>query len=87
MSSYSPNLNDNKRPNNNLGEFILLLYIILNGVSTGGIIRTGRDIATNGTDDNSVIALLLYLGCTIYTAQRAIQVYKHINKNDKNNQR
>lgn len=87
MSTFSPNFNENQKPNNNLGEFILLLYIILNGVSTGGIIRTGRDIATNGTDNDSIIALLLYLGCTIYTAQRAIELYKKIHKNDKNNQR
>lgn len=87
MSSYNPNLNGNKRPNNNFGELFLLTYIMLNGVSTGGVIRTGRDIATNGADSNAIIALMLYLGCTIYTAQRAIQVYKHIHKNDKNNQR
>lgn len=89
MSSYSPNLNnDNKQPNNKFGELFLLIYIMLNGVSTGGVISTGRDIATNGADSNAIIALMLYLGCTIYTAQRAYEVYKKIHKNDdKNNQR
>lgn len=88
MSSYSPNLNNNNRPNKNFGELFLLTYIMLNGVSTGGVIRTGRDIATNGADSNAIIALMLYLGCTIYTAQRAYEVYKKIHNNDdKNNQR
>ena len=88
MSSHSPNLNNNNRPNKNFGELILLAYIMLNGVSTGGVIRTGRDIVANGADSNAIIGLMLYLGYTIYTAQRAYEVYKKIHNNDdKNNQR
>lgn len=87
MSMHKQDYNENNRPNNNIGKFLLFLYITLNGFSLGSMVRIGRGIADNGADKNSIIALLMYLGCTIYTAQRAIQVYKHIHKNDKNNQR
>ena len=88
MPDFNHKYDDSKKPNHNFGELLLLLYITLNGFSVGGIIRTGRGIATNGTNNDSIIALLMYLGCTIYTAQRAYQLYKKIYKNDgKNRQR
>lgn len=87
MSNFSPNYNGNQKPGNNLGQFILMAFITLNGISTGNVIRTGHDIATNGADSNTIIALMLYLGCTIYTAQRAIEIYKKIHKNDNDKSR
>ena len=85
MSTFSPQYNRNKKPNN-FGEIVLLLFIMLNGVSTGGVIRTSRHMINNGADSETVISLLLYLGCTIYTAQRAYELYKKIHKDDDKNQ-
>ena len=82
MSVFNHNYSDNKKPNYDFGQFVLLLFIALNGISTGSVIRTGRDIAANGADSNSIIVLLMYLGCTIYTAQRAYELYKKIHKDD-----
>lgn len=84
MPTFSPQNNGNKNPNN-IREFVLLLFIMLNGVSTGGVIRTSRHMINNGADSETVISLLLYLGCTIYTAQRAYEIYKQVHKDDNNN--
>ena len=70
---------------NNLDKKFLLLYILLNGISTGSLIRTGRHIIGTGTDRDYIIPALLWLGCTIYTAQRAYEIYKKIHKDDKDN--
>ena len=86
MSSYSPQLDNNQKPNKNIDHVFLLIFIALNGISTGQLIRTGRHIIDNGADGNHLVAALLSLGCTIYTAQRAIELYKKI-YNDKDKQK
>lgn len=86
MADFNQNYGDNKKTNYDFDQFVLLLFIALNGISTGSVIRTGREIAANGADSNSIIALLMYLGCTIYTAQRAYELYKKIHKDDDKNQ-
>lgn len=84
MSSYSPQIGGNNRPNKNINEIFLLLFIILNGFSTGGLVRTGREMINNGADNDGIMAALMWLGCTIYTAQRAYELYKKIHKDDNN---
>ena len=86
MSSYSPQLGDNQKPNKNIDHVFLLMFIALNGFSTGQLIRTGWHTIDNGADGNNLVAALLYLGCTIYTAKRAMEIYKKI-YNDKDKQK
>lgn len=83
MSSYSPQLGGNNQPNKNIDQIFLLFFITLNGISTGSLIRTSKHIIAGDTD--YIMTALLWLGCTIYTAQRAIEIYKKIHKNDKDN--
>lgn len=88
MSSHSPQMGGSNQPNKNKDQVFLLLFILLNGISTGSLIRTGRYLVGSGSDKDYIIPALLWLGCTIYTAQRAYEIYKKVHKdNDKNNQR
>lgn len=84
MSSVSPQYNPSGKPkpgNFNRHPF-LLLYIVLNGISTGNLIQVGRDIINNPGDDDMILTGMLWLLCTIYTADRAIRVYRDIYKNN-----
>ena len=67
-----------RRPKNDgFFDIFLAFYITLNGMATGGTIRSIR---------NTMIATLLYLMAVIYTAQRAYNVYQEKRKNNKNNE-
>ena len=70
-----------KQGNNFNNKVFLLMYIMLNAMSTSGLIRSGYDIANGATDKNYIIGALMWLGCTVYTAQRAIELYKKIYNN------
>lgn len=76
-----------RRPKNDgFFDLFLAFYITLNGMATGGTIRSIRDMIDNGYDRNTMIATLLYLMAVIYTAQRAYQIYQDKRKNNKNNE-
>ena len=74
--------------NNNNDDFknrvFLLLFITLNGISTGNLVKTGHEIINGNNSQDYIIGALLWLATTVYTAQRAFQIYKEIYK-DKNN--
>ncbi len=80
MSTYSPQ-HPNNNDNNISKHIFLLIFIAMNALSTSNLIRTGHDITKGATDKNQIVGLMLWLGCTIYTAMRAIEIYKDIYNN------
>lgn len=51
-------------------------YIFLNGLATGNLISLVRQMNETGTDNNTIGAAILSAGAAIYTAKRAIDVYR-----------
>jgi len=75
-------------PNNNnrYNDFFMPVFIMLNGMSTGLLIRCARDMINNGYDNTTMMAALLYLLVCIRTGERIYQIHKQ-NKNDNDKQR
>ena len=85
---HNNNNNTPRRPKNDgFFDMFIALYLTLNGIATGGTIRSIRDMVNNGYDRETMIATLLYLMAVIYTAQRAYNVYQEKRKNNKNNEK
>ena len=59
------------------------IFIMLNGMSTGMLIRTIRDMINSGYNDTLMISALLYLLVCIRTGERIYQIHQ-INKKNKN---
>ena len=78
---------DNSNNNDDFkNQVFLLLFVILNGISTGNLVKTGHEIINGNNSQEYIIGALLWLATTVYTAQRAFQIYKMIHK-DNNKQK
>lgn len=82
MSTPNNYHNNNNRHN----DFFMPVFIMLNGMSTGLLIRCARDMINNGYDNTTMMAALLYLLVCIRTGERIYQIHKQ-NKNDNDKQR
>lgn len=87
MTSFGHNAdsgNTSQNNNNrNPGDFFMPIFIMLNGMSTGMLIRTIRDMINSGYNDTLMISALLYLLVCIRTGERIYQIHQ-INKKNKN---
>lgn len=80
---HNNNNNTPRRPKNDgFFDMFIALYLTLNGIATGGTIRSIRDMVNNGYDRETMIATLLYLTAVIYTAQRIYQIHQEKRKNN-----
>lgn len=89
MSTFSPQFNrpPQKNNNNNHKNYFMPVFITLNGISTGSLIRCTREMISNGYDSTLMLSALLYLLVCIRTGERIYQIHQS-NKRDRNdNQR
>ena len=82
MSTPNNHHNNNNRHN----DFFMPVFIMLNGMSTGLLIRCARDMINNGYDNTTMMSALLYLLVCIRTGERIYQIHKQ-NKNNNDKQR
>ena len=80
----TPNNHHNNKNRHN--DFFMPVFIMLNGMSTGLLIRCARDMINNGYDNTTMITALLYLLVCIRTGERIYQIHKQ-NKNNNDKQR
>lgn len=73
---------DNK---NNLFNFREIIYLLYNGMATGQIIHSSKDMIQNGYDKDKLIILLMWILMFAFSAERLYQAYKS-RKNDQENQ-
>ena len=65
---------------------IMTIYVALNGMCTGNIIRSVRHLINDDTNTNkTVLSMLIYTAMCVYTASRAYAIYTRQKsaKNDK----
>ena len=86
MDLYNPQFDNSNNNDDFKNHVFLLLFVILNGISTGNLIKTSREIINGNNNQDYIIGALLWLGVTVYTAQRVFQIYKTIYK-DNNKQK
>lgn len=91
MSSFSPNSNFGNIPQNNNNkdprDFFMPVFIMLNGISTGLLIRCVRDMINNGYDNTTMMAALLYLLVCFRTGERIYQIHQSNKRNNNDKQR
>lgn len=77
--------NENKNDFFNIREIIYLIY---NGMATGGVVNQTKLIINDGFDRDKFIILLMWLMCFGLSAQRLYEIYKtkKENQNNKYNQ-
>jgi hypothetical protein len=80
----TPNNHHNNKNRHN--DFFMPVFIMLNGMSTGLLIRCARDMINNGYDNTTMMAALLYLLVCIRTGERIYQIHQQ-NKNNNDKQR
>lgn len=79
-------LNNHHNNKNRHNDFFMPVFIMLNGMSTGLLIRCARDMINNGYDNTTMMAALLYLLVCIRTGERIYQIHQQ-NKNNNDKQR
>lgn len=80
----TPNNHHNNKNRHN--DFFMPVFIMLNGMSTGLLIRCAHDMINNGYDNTTMMAALLYLLVCIRTGERIYQIHQQ-NKNNNDKQR
>lgn len=77
--------NENKNDFFNIRKIIYLIY---NGMATGGIVNQTKLIINDGFDRDKFIILLMWLMCFGLSAQRLYEIYKtrKENQESQNNQ-
>ena len=73
--------NENKNDFFNIREIIYLIY---NGMATGGIVNQTKLIINDGFDREKFIILLMWLMCFGLSAQRLYEIYKTRKENQEN---
>lgn len=82
------NQKQNNTPNNGGFHAFILLYLTINGIATGNVIRTANHMIENGYDRNTMIIMLLWLLSVIYSAQRIYEINRdRKNRNNKDKTR
>ena len=78
----------NTENQNNFFNIRELIYLIYNGMATGGIVSHTRMLINDGFDRDKFIILLMWLMCFGISAQRLYDIYKNKkeNQNNQNNQ-
>lgn len=69
--------------NKNFYHAFITFYILLSGFSTGGAIRILRTESIQNLDADQSVALILYIGASLYCIHRAQQIYKDKIQNQK----
>ena len=74
--------------NQNFFDFRELIYLIYNGMATGGIVKYTNQLIDNGYDRETLIILLMWIAGFAYSANRLYDIYKNKkeNQNNKHNQ-
>lgn len=73
--------NENKNDLFNIREIIYLIY---NGMATGGVVNQTKLIINDGFDRDKFIILLMWLMCFGLSAQRLYEIYKTRKENQEN---
>ena len=87
MSTINMNNNQqqNKIPNNGGYHAFIMLYLTINGIATGSVIRNANHMINNGYDRETVIAMLLWLLLVVYSAQRVYEINRDRKNRNNNN--
>ncbi len=73
--------NENKNDFFNIRE---LIYLIYNGMATGGVISNTNLLIDKGYDRETLIILLMWIAGFAYSAQRLYDIYKTRKENQEN---
>ena len=78
----------NTENQNNFFNIRELIYLIYNGMATGGIVSHTRMLINDGFDRDKFIILLMWIAGFAYSANRLYDIYKtkKENQNNKYNQ-
>ena len=80
------NQNQNNTPNNGGFHVFIMLYLTINGIATGSVIRNANHMIENGYDRDTMIIMLLWLLSVVYSAQRIYEINRdRKNRNNNNN--
>lgn len=87
MSTTFTNNNQqpNKTPNNGGYHAFIMLYLTINGIATGSVIRNANHMINNGYDRDTTIVMLLWLLLVVYSAQRVYQINRDRKNRNNNN--
>ena len=78
--------NSGRGPNGDaLYHVLMSILLMLNGMSVGGVIRSGTDLMKDGYDSDTALIALMYLLCAIYTGKTAYRIYCYKREIDQNN--
>ncbi len=89
MNSNNLNFNNGNKSGPDIDKFyraFIMLFVILNGMAVGGVVRNSADLIQNGFQREKLGTLFLYIGAAIYTGMRAYQIAR-IRNDDNTNQK
>lgn len=70
--------------NQNFFDFREIIYLIYNGMATGGIVHNTNMLIDKGYNRETLIILLMWATGFAYSAQRLYQIYKTKKENQEN---
>ena len=70
--------------NQNFFDFREIIYLIYNGMATGGVISNTNLLIDKGYDRETLIILLMWITGFAYSANRLYDIYKNKKENQNN---
>lgn len=72
-----------KSPNDGVYHAVIMLYLTINGIATGKVIRNVINMTEHGYNREKMIVMMLWLLLVIYSTQRIYEVNR--NRKNRNN--